>query len=77
MSADHKDRVYRFHFLKDRFWIWAVVLPFGLITWSLPFIILWGLRRAGETPDWFPWLMFFVLGIPSYMIGWIFVYSLM
>jgi len=70
-------RSYKFHFFKDRFWIWAVSLPIGLICWAIPFVMLMGLRNAGGTPGWFPFFGFLFLGVPGYLLGWIFVYSLM
>lgn len=70
-------RRYRFNFWKDRFWIWALVLPFGLICWVLPFIIFFGLLNTRNSPDWFPLFGFLFLGLPGYLVGWIFVYSFM
>ena len=68
---------YKFDFVKDRFWMWALVLPFGLIAWAIPFVLLIGLSNANNAPGWFPIFGFLFLGIPAYLIGWIFVYSLM
>jgi hypothetical protein len=76
-QIDLNKRTYRFHFIKDHFWIWAVLIPFGIICWVLPFIIFWGLGRMSNSPAWFPYFGFVFLGIPCYLIGWIFVYSVM
>lgn len=72
-----QSRSYKFHFWKDKFWIWALVLPCGLICWAIPFVLLFGLGKISNSPDWFPYFGFLFLGIPAYLIGWIFVYSLM
>ncbi|MHC1783783.1 MAG: hypothetical protein AB9891_13685 [Anaerolineaceae bacterium] len=76
-QIDQNQRNYRFHFMKDHFWMWAVLVPFGIICWVLPFVILWGLGRTSNSPAWFPYFGFIFLGIPCYLIGWIFIYSLM
>jgi hypothetical protein len=68
---------YKFNFIKDRFWIWAVVFPFGLIGWAIPFMLFFGLINTENSPGWFPAFGFLLLGISGYLIGWIFVYSLM
>lgn len=73
----NQQRSYKFHFWKDKFWIWLLVLPFGLICWAIPFVLFIGLTNTSNSPDWFPYFGFFLLGIPGYWIGWIFVYSLM
>jgi hypothetical protein len=70
-------RCYKFNFLKDRFWIWAMVLPFGLICWAIPFAVFFGLLIIRNSPNWFPMFGFIFLGIPAYLVGWIFVYSFM
>jgi hypothetical protein len=70
-------RTYKFNFIKDRFWMWAVTLPFGLICWAIPFVMFFGLLNTRNSPGWFPFFGFIMLGIPGYLIGWIFVYSLM
>ncbi|MCX6037908.1 MAG: hypothetical protein NTW99_08450 [Chloroflexi bacterium] len=70
-------KFYKFNFWKDRFWMWALSLPFGLICWAIPFVLFIGLSKADNAPGWFPLFGFLFLGIPSYLVGWIFVYSLM
>jgi hypothetical protein len=70
-------RSYKFNFWKDGFGLWAFVLPFGLIGWAIPFVLFIGLMNASNSPDWFPYFVSIVLGIPAYLVGWIFVYSLM
>ena len=70
-------RSYHFDFKKDRVWMWALVLPFGLIAWAVPAVLFYGLR-ATNSPTWFaPFMAFIFLGIPFYLVGWIFVYSFM
>ncbi len=76
-NPNHPFKSYKFDFWKDRFWIWALVLPFGLIGWAVPFVLLIGLSKANNAPNWFPIFGFLFLGIPCYLVGWIFVYSLM
>jgi hypothetical protein len=75
MAGD--SRSYHFNFVKDRFWIWAVLLPFGLICWFLPFVVLYGLMNTGLGKNTSAVIAFLFLGIPCYLVGWIFVYSLM
>ncbi len=70
-------RNYKFDFKNDRFWIWAMVLPFGLICWVIPFVLFFGLFSISNSPDWFPMFGFIFMGIPAYLVGWIFVYSFM
>jgi hypothetical protein len=70
-------RTYKFDFWKNGFWAWIVALPFGLISWAVPFVLLIGLMKADNAPGWFPYFAFFMVGIPGYLVGWIFVYSLM
>jgi hypothetical protein len=70
-------KTYKFNFWKDRFWMWALSFPFGLICWAIPFVLFFGLSKADNAPGWFPLFGFLFLGIPSYLVGWIFVYSLM
>lgn len=57
--------------------MWALCLPIGIICWAIPFIILFGLMNTKNSPQWFPYFGFIFLGIPSYLVGWIFVYSFM
>ena len=54
-----------------------MVLPVGLISWVIPFIIYFGLKRLTGQPDWFPAFGFVFLGILLYWMGWIFIYSVM
>jgi len=74
---DKDIRKYHFNFIKDRFWIWAIVLPIGLICWFLPFFIFQGLQSTGLERNTSIAIAYLFLGLPSYLIGWIFVYSLM
>ncbi len=76
-TTNHPPKSYKFDFWKDRFWIWALALPFGLVCWAIPFVLLIGLMNAGKAPAWFPYFGFVFLGLPAYLVGWIFVYSLM
>jgi hypothetical protein len=77
MDTEENLRVYKFNFWKDGFWVWIVVLPFGLISWAIPFVLLLGLMNTVNAPDWFSYFGFILLGVPGYLVGWIFVYSLM
>jgi len=77
MDSPGTRRNYKFNFLKDGFWVWALSLPIGLICWVIPFVLLFGLMNAGNAPGWFPIFGFILLGIPAYLVGWIFIYSLM
>ena len=77
METSNSLRTFKFDFWKDHFWFWALGLPFGLICWVVPFVVLIGLSQADNTPGWFPFFGFVFLGIPCYLVGWIFVYSLM
>jgi len=70
-------RKYHFDFIKDRFWIWAIILPVGLICWILPFIIFRGLQSTGLERSTSMVIAYLFLGLPSYLIGWIFIYSFM
>lgn len=76
-TPNHPFKSYKFDFWKDHFWVWALGLPFGLICWAVPFVVLFGLSKANNAPGWFPIFGFIFLGIPCYLVGWIFVYSLM
>jgi|LDZU01.1.fsa_nt_gi hypothetical protein len=73
----NNSRSYHFDLKKDRFWIWIVTLPFGLISWAIPFVLLWGLMGTGLEQSTSIVIAFIFLGIPAYLVGWIFVYSLM
>jgi hypothetical protein len=77
MDTQGNLRAYKFNFWDDRFWIWVLALPFGMISWAIPLVLLLGLMNAGNAPGWFPYFGFILLGIPGYLVGWIFVYSLM
>ncbi|MGV8025647.1 MAG: hypothetical protein AB2L18_03715 [Anaerolineaceae bacterium] len=68
---------YRFDLKKDRFWLWIAALPLGLICWALPFISWWGLIRTGLEEGTSIFIAFLFLGLPAYLVGWIFVYSFM
>ena len=68
---------YHFDLKKDRFWPWIVTLPFGLLCWALPFIAWWGLERTGLEEGTSLFVAFLFLGIPAYLVGWIFVYTFM
>ena len=78
-TPNHSYKTYKFNFWKDHFWVWALFLPFGLISWALPFVVLIGLSNTNNNnaPGWFPIFGFVFLGILAYPLGWIFVYSLM
>jgi hypothetical protein len=76
-TPNHSYKSYKFDFWKDRFWMWALCLPFGLISWAIPFVLFFGLSKADNAPGWFPIFGFVFLGILCYPLGWIFVYSLM
>ncbi|NMC78240.1 MAG: hypothetical protein GYA59_02660 [Chloroflexi bacterium] len=77
MYTPGKLRSYKFNFWKDKFWMWALALPFGLICWAIPFVLFVGLLNTDNSPGWFPFFAFVFLGVPGYLVGWIFVYSLM
>jgi hypothetical protein len=77
MISDNHSRSYKFNFWKDRFWIWVLVLPIGLICWILPFVVLFGLMGLKDQPDYFPYIGFAIVFLPAYLVGWIFVYSVM
>lgn len=70
-------RVYHFDLIKDHGWIWLVTLPFGLVCWVIPFVLLWGLTGTGMEKSTAAVIAFLFLGVPAYLIGWIFVYSFM
>ncbi len=70
-------RSYHFDFWKDKFWIWALILPFGLICWSLPFISLWGLIRDGMEKGIAIFSSMVIVGVPAYLVGYAFVYTFM
>ena len=76
-TPNHSYKSYKFDFWKDRFWMWALCLPFGLISLAIPFVLFFGLSKADNAPGWFPIFGFVFLGIFCYPLGWIFVYSLM
>jgi len=76
-TLNHSYKTYKFNFWKDHFWVWALSLPFGLICWAIPFVLFFGLMNTKNSPGWFPIFGFIFLGIPCYLVGWIFVYSLM
>ena len=77
MDTPEKLRNYKFNFWKDGFWAWILALPFGLISWAVPFVLFFGLLNTDNSPGWFPFFGFIYTGIPAYLVGWIFVYSLM
>jgi hypothetical protein len=77
MEISNPLKTFKFDFWKDHFWIWALGLPVGLICWVVPFVVFIGLSKADNTPGWFPFFGFIFLGIPCYLLGWIFIYSLM
>jgi len=68
---------YHFDLKKDRFLLWIFLLPIGLISWVLPFVLFWGLMDTGLEQDTSIVIAFLFLGLPAYLIGWIFVYSVM
>jgi len=68
---------YHFDLKKDRFWPWIVALPFGLLCWALPFVSWWGLIRTGLEEGTSIFIAFLFLGLPAYLVGWIFVYTFM
>ncbi len=70
-------RNYHFDLIKDHGWIWLVILPFGMICWAIPFVILWGLTGTGMEKGTAAVIAFLFLGIPAYLVGLIFVYSFM
>jgi len=77
METSNPLKTFKFDFWKDHFWVWALGLPVGLICWVVPFVVFMGLLSEDNTPGWFPFFGFILLGIPCYLAGWIFVYSLM
>jgi hypothetical protein len=77
MDPYRKVRTYKFNFWKDGFRLWILALPFGIICWVVPFVVLFGLINTKNSPNWFPFFGFLFTGIPAYLVGWIFVYSLM
>jgi hypothetical protein len=77
MDTTGKPRNYKFNFRKEGFLAWALILPVGLICWAVPFLGIFGFIDNDNTPSWFPIFTFIILGIPAYLVGWIFVYSLM
>ena len=76
-QSSYPNRSYKFDFIKDRFWIWFLVLPFGLICFAVPLVVYFGLKHLNGQPDWFPFFGLVILGIPCYLVGWIFLYSVM
>ena len=68
---------FRFHFWKDKFWVWAILSPLGFICWIIPFFSLAGMFDFSSSPGWFPYFSFVLLGIPCYLVGWIFIYQIM
>lgn len=74
-----KDRLHSYHFsiIKDHGWLWIVTLPFGLISWALPFVLVPGLIDTGLEQATALVIGCLFLGIPALLIGWIFVYSFM
>ncbi len=70
-------RSYHFSLKKDHGWLWVVTIPVGLCCWVIPFVICWGLIGTGLSQGTATIIAFLFLGIPAYMIGWIFVYSFM
>lgn len=69
-------RTYHFNFWKDHFWLWALLLPFGLSCWGVPFLLGWGLLRSGMENGAVLFIVL-VLGVAAYLVGYIFVYSFM
>jgi len=68
---------YHFGLKKDHGWMWIIALPFGLICWAIPFVLNWGLIGTGLEQDTTAVIAFLFLGVPAYLVGWIFVYSFM
>ena len=76
-QSSYPNRSYKFDFIKDRFWIWFLALPFGLICFAVPLVVYFGLKQLNGQPDWFPFFGLVFLGIPSYLVGLIYLYSVM
>jgi len=70
-------RRYHFDLIKDHGWIWLIALPFGLICWVIPFALVFGFTGDGMEKGTAAVIAFFFLGIPAYLVGWMFVYSFM
>ena len=73
---DHSHR-YHFDLRKDYGWIWLAALPFGLVCWVIPFVLAFGLTGTGMEKGTAAVIAFLFLGVPAYLVGWIFIYSFM
>ena len=68
---------YHFDLKKDHGWLWLITLPFGIICWLIPFVLAIGLTKTGLEQGTAAVIAFLFLGIPAFLIGWIFIYSFM
>ncbi len=75
--TESSEKSFRFDFWKDKFWIWIILSPLGFVCWVIPFFGLTGMFDFSSSPGWLPYFSFMLLGIPCYLIGWIFIYQVM
>lgn len=75
--TESSEKSFRFDFWKDKFWIWVILSPLGVVCWAIPFFGLTGVFDFSSSPGWLPYFSFMLLGIPCYLIGWIFIYQVM
>ena len=74
MSEQNKSS-FHFRFLKDKVWVWVLLLPLGVVCWGMPFIMLAALMSP-DIPNGVSIFMALVLiGIPAYLVGYIFFYN--
>ena len=73
-DQDKNRSSFRFRFWKDRVWVWTFLLPLGVICWGMPVVVLLGLKSS-EMPIVARIMVLVFLGIPAYLVGYIFVYN--
>ncbi|MGD0174187.1 MAG: hypothetical protein ABSC61_07120 [Anaerolineales bacterium] len=68
---------FHFHFWKEHVWVWVLLLPLGIVCWSFPFLILLSAAFADFPTAARIMLGCGFLGIPGYLVGYIFIYNFM
>jgi hypothetical protein len=73
--SDQNTASFHFSFWKERVWVWALMLPLGILFWGMPAAMLFALA-APNVPEGLGIFMALVLiGIPAYLVGYIFIYN--
>lgn len=68
---------FHFHFWREHVWVWVLLLPLGIVCWSFPFLILLSAAFADFPAAARILLACGFIGIPGYLVGYIFIYNFM